>query len=278
MGGKAFALAAGFIAGGAPSLLAQDSVHVQPDASITQAIDSVASQMLDSAVAGLAIPVSAPRKWEFTADLGLVNTAGNTEVLTLNFNQLFTWTDRRWKLLQNAKGLYSENEGIENAEYLALGVRGEYHTGQRIWAYVSLTYDRNPFADVGQRFEQGAGLQVGLVSAARDTFNVELGASIAEQATADFTNRFVFSSGRGAVYYVHVFSRGAIFTQRAALLPTFQGSGSLRFMTETSLVAPLTKTLGLKVSYRIQQDNVNSLTGTDSRIDRYLTTNLQVRF
>ena len=49
-------------------------------------------------------------------------------------------------------------------------------------------------------------------------------------------------------------------------------------MTETSVVAPLTKKLGLKVAYRIQQDNVNSLTDTDSKVDRYLTTNLQVRF
>ncbi len=276
--GKSFALAAALAVAGAPPLLAQDSVHVQPDTAITQAMDSVASQMLDSAVSRLSLPAKQPRKWELTADLGLVSTAGNTDVLSLNFNEQFTWADRRWKFLQTGKGLSSRTDGVQNAEYHAFGVRGEYYVGQLTWAYVSLHYDRNPFADVGQRFEEGAGVQVGIVGTPRDTLNFEVGASLAQQATADFTNRFVFSAGRAASYYVHVFRQGAIFTQKAALQPTFQGDGGLRFMTETSVVAPLTKKLGLKVAYRIQQDNVNSLTDTDSKVDRYLTTNLQVRF
>lgn len=264
------------IATAAP-LAAQDSVVVQADSALNAALDRAASNLLDSAAAGLSKPASKPKRWDLTADLGLVNTAGNTNVTTFNVNQQFTLAGRRWRALQFLKALSSETDGQKSAEFQSVSLRGEHNLASRTWAYVLLGYDRNPFADVGQRFEQGAGVLVAPVATPRDSLDFEFGISVAEQANASFSDRFTFGAGRAAGSWIHVLGNGARFVQRAIVQPTLGRNSGVRFQLETIAVAPLTKRFSIRVSYRVQQDNVHA-SSDDSKVDRFLTTNLQVRF
>lgn len=218
-----------------------------------------------------------PRRWDLRVDAGLVNTEGNTSVTTVNANQEFTWTDRRWRVEQAIRYLYSHADGQTTAESEGAVVRGDRVLDHWVRGYVALTYERNPFADVGRRFEQGAGFLYSVITTPRDTLTGETGLSIAQQRTADGSERFTFASARLAATWVHVFSTTATFRQVGILLPAFNDDG-LRFTSETSLTVPVTKVLAIRAAYRVQQLNVNRLTGTDARVDRYLTTNLQVRF
>lgn len=217
------------------------------------------------------------RPWDFKVDAGLVNTEGNTSVTTVNTNQDFSWAERRWRVEQDFRYLYSYAEGQTTAQSVGAAVRGDYALRQWIRAYVGVTFERNPFADVGSRFEEGAGFLYTMVRTRRDSLTGETGLSIAQQRNRDGTQQFDFASVRLAATWVHVFSSNATFRQLGVLLPAFHDDG-LRFTSETSLTVPITKVLAIRAAYRVQQLNVNRLTGTDARVDRYLTTNLQVKF
>ena len=220
---------------------------------------------------------SIPKSWTLTADLGLVSTAGNTNVTTLNTKEGFSWRAARWGVTQTFQMIYSESEGETTANLWQAGVRGERRIGGAWRAYGLLTFMRNPFSGVDRRFEETVGVLVRPVDTPRDSLEFDVGASLAQQWVTDTDERLDFGSARLAAGFRHRFGDQAYVLATATVLPNLKYADDVRFAGELAVGAPLTRHLALRTSYSLIYDNAPDAEAT-GRVDRYLTASVQVRF
>lgn len=218
------------------------------------------------------------KPWTLTADLGLVSTAGNTNVTTVNVREGFTWLEDGWGITQTFNLVYSQNEGETSANLWTAGVRGERRLGGKWRAYGLVTFNRNPFSGVDRRFEETVGVLVRPIDTARDSLEFDIGASLAQQWVPDTNERLNFGSARLAGGYRHFFREKTYVLATALLLPNLHHAKDLRFAGEVALGAPLIDHFALKVSYQFLYDNVPDGEADTGKVDRFLTASVQVRF
>lgn len=215
----------------------------------------------------------APRPVEFTGDVGFVNTAGNTDVTTLNAGEKITWNRNRLVVKQGFAVVYGRTDGETTTSLWRTDLRGDYTISGAIGVFGSLAFDRNRFAGIERRFEEGAGISFKALDRPRDKLEFEAGVAVTQQrSTLDVDDNF--TAARTAARFQHNFTETALFLQTAELLPNLENGDDLRINTETSLVAPLSTSLAIKVSYVIRFDN-DPEPGF-KKTDRLLTTGLQI--
>lgn len=214
-----------------------------------------------------------PRPWEFNGDVGFVNTAGNTEVTNLNVGEKITNNRGKLTLKQFFALVYGRTDGQTTNSLWRTGLRGDYALSSTIAVFGSASFDRNRFAGISRRMEEGAGIAVKLLSRERDKVEVEAGLAFTQQrSTLDVDDNF--TSARTAALFQHNFNPTAFFLQTVEVLPNLEASDDLRINTETALVAPLSRRLAIKISYVIRYDKLPE--PTFEKTDRLLTSGLQV--
>lgn len=218
---------------------------------------------------------SAPAVKKLTADFGYVAVSGNTSVTTLSIGDKFTWNKARHTVEQNFSIVRGEQDGIENTNNLRAGLRWEYRIAGLFSGFVASTFDRNTFAGIKRRFEEQAGLVWRAIGSPTDTLRFDAGASLTQQRS---TTGLVsdFPSGRAAGLYKHAFTARSYVEQRLEYLPNFKTPRDWRLNTETSLVAPVSTHIGLKVGYAIRYDNQPE--PTFQTVDRLFVTSIQLTF
>ena len=204
--------------------------------------------------AGTAAAQMAQDTLKLTFDLGYVKTGGNTDVTTLNFGENLSYVTGPWTWSHQLVAIEGRTKGVETAALYATGARVDRAFSPRLGAYVLGGYDRNVFAGIARRFQEGIGLKVNVIAAASDPLTLEGGLSLIQQRnTADVQESF--RAGRAAGSYKHAFTATAYAQQTLELLEDLQNSTDRRVNSETSLVAPLSKHVALKVVYGIRFDN-----------------------
>ncbi len=193
---------------------------------------------------------------EITADLGFVNTSGNTDVTTLSANYKVGITTGPWKLTHYFGTVYGKLKDSVNTSIWRMGVRADRLFTERFGLFGLVNYDKNRFAGIAGRWEQGAGAQWKAVAESEDKLDVELGLSaIQQQAVAAAPDRN-FASARTAAIYRHNFTDKTYAQQNTEYLTNLQNGPDWRINSETSLVAPLSAGFGIKVSYVIRYQNL----------------------
>lgn len=212
---------------------------------------------------------------KFTADFGYVTTSGNTQVTTMSIGEKFNRSSGRWTFDQNFQLVYGEQQGTVNTNFLATGAKLEYKIDNRFAGFIGGAFDRNTFAGIERRFEEQIGLLWRAVMAPRDTVRLEGGASITQQIAVggEQTN---FPSARAAGVWRHFFSDASYFRQSVEFIPNMRDQDDWRLNSESSLVAPISARIGLKLSYTIRFDNVPE--PTFAKTDRLFTTGIQLTF
>ncbi len=215
------------------------------------------------------------RPTRFTADLGFVNAAGNTSVTSINLGEQLSHTSGAWTLVQDFAMLYGRTDGEKSAEQFRAGGRADYALSARLAVYGRAGWDRNQFAGINRRFEEGVGLAFKVVEAPRTEFAVEggLGATQQVNTSEESTN---FLTGRAAGRFRQLLSEKAFVQQLLEFVPSFDQSEDYRILSETSLVAPLSSAIALKVSYVVRFDNLPEPGFRKS--DRVLTTGIQLNW
>ncbi len=230
---------------------------------------------LATAAVGAQQADTAKKTVKFTGDVGLVNASGNSSVTTVNADERVDWAAGAWGLTEGFSVVYGRNDTATNASTWHGLLRGDRSLGSRLSLYALVNYDRNTFAGFDRRFEEGLGLGIQALRAARDSINAEVGLSYTEQhSTTDVEDDF--PSGRVAGTYTHTFSKTAQFRQGVEVLPDLKVSKNLRVNTETALVASLSANIALKFSYVVHFDNLPEPGFKKS--DRLLTSGVQVTF
>jgi putative salt-induced outer membrane protein len=204
--------------------------------------------------AGAAAAQASNDTLKLTFDLGYVKTGGNTDVTTLNFGENLGYVTGRWTLSHQLVVIEGRTQGVETAALYATGGRVDRALSARLGAYVLGGYDRNVFAGIARRFQEGVGLKVNVIATASDPLTLEGGLSLIQQrSTADV--RESFRAGTGSRLVQARVHRIGIRTADARAAADLQNSTDRRVNGETSLVAPLSKHVALKVVYGIRFDN-----------------------
>jgi putative salt-induced outer membrane protein YdiY len=211
--------------------------------------------------------------FKLTFDLGYVNTAGNTDVTTVNFGENLSYQTGPWTLAHQLAVVEGRSQGQETAAQYATSARVDRAFSARLGAYALGGYDRNVFAGIARRFQQGAGLTVKVIAAPLDVLNAEGGISFIQQrSTGNVSDNF--AAGRGAVLYKHAFTGSAFAQQTVELLANLRQADDRRLNSETALVAPLSKHVAVKVAYAIHFDQQPE--PGFQKTDRVFTTGIQI--
>jgi putative salt-induced outer membrane protein len=220
------------------------------------------SRVLRVLIASVALPTMAmaqekpkPKPLEFSAAAGFAQTSGNADALTTNFGNKLKYTVSGWVLNQDLSFFYGEANDKVNANFWNGGVRAERSLTPRVGLFVMTRFDRNVLQGIASRFEEGFGLDAKLIVAPRDRLSLQVGGSAFQvNLTPGSTTRVAgnFPAARVGLDYKHNFSELAFFQQTAEYLPNLRTSEAYLVNTESALVAPLSKALGLKFGYVVR--------------------------
>ncbi len=210
-----------------------------------------------------------------TADFGFVQTSGNTQVTTLNFGEKITQKRGRLTLLQGFSIVYGKQRDSVVTNFVGANLRGEFEIDKVLSAFAGFGYERNVFAGIERRLEQGLGLQARVFAGAKDTLRVDAGGRLTQQLGTDGVTQD-FPSARGAAAWRHGFTPAAYFQQNVEFIPNLKTTDDWRFNSESSVVAPISTNIGLKLSYVIRFDNLPQ--PGFSETDKIFTTGIQITF
>jgi len=226
----------------------------------------------------IAVPVKAqaPKdSFRLAFDLGFVNASGNTDVTTLNVGEHLAYVSGPWTLAHQTIAIEGRSHGAETAAQYSSDLRVDRSFSPRFGAYALAGWYRNPFAGIGRRFGEGVGLTAKIVAQPHDVLSGEGGISfVQERNTAFVTNSF--SAGRAALLYKHSFTDAANLQEALEFLDDLKHSDDRRVNSETSLTAPLSKRVSLKMAYLIRFQNLPE--PGFKKTDRVFTTGVQIVF
>jgi len=205
---------------------------------------------------------AAPKKkkmWEFNGSLGFAQTSGNANALTTNMNNRLRYSVVGWSVVQDLAFFYGEANEKVNTNFWNGGLRGERTVADRVALFLASRYDRNVLQGISSRFQQGFGVTVAAVDDKQTKLNVALGGSFFSQTlTPGSTARAsrAFPAARAAMDFRHRLTELAYVQQTAEYLPAIGDSTSAYFLnTESAIVAPISKKIGLKVGYVIRYNS-----------------------
>lgn len=225
-----------------------------------------------------ALPLAAqdaPPPLQVTADLGFVNAAGNTEVTTFNVGEELLYTTGPWGIKQTFGVVYGRTDGEVSTSLWRAGIRGDRSVGSRLGIYLLGAFDRNTFAGITRRFEEGAGLVFTALESTTDRLEFEAGAGLTQQRSTERVNSS-FASARGAGTYRRSFSEASYLQLTSEVLPNLEESDDLRVNSGAELVAPISSQIAMKLTYMIRYDNLPE-PGFE-KTDRLFTAGLQISF
>jgi putative salt-induced outer membrane protein YdiY len=226
----------------------------------------------------IALPLAAqdaPPPLQVTTDLGFVNAAGNTDVTTFNVGEELLYTTGPWGIKQTFGVVYGRTDGEVSTSLWRAGIRGDRSVGARLGIYLLGAFDRNTFAGITRRFEEGAGLVLKALETPTDRLEFEAGAGLTQQRSTERVNSS-FASARAAGTYRRSFGEASYVQLTSELLPNLEESEDLRVNSGAELVAPISAQIAMKLAYVIRFDNLPE-PGFE-KTDRLFTAGLQISF
>lgn len=210
-----------------------------------------------------------------TLDAGFVSATGNTDLTTLSLGDKLTLKNAAWTLSHSLAYVYGKTSGKESANQLRIGARADYAVGPRVGLFAGVQFERNAYAGFNSRIEELAGVQWKAIDDSSDALTIDGGGGLTQQDNTDGTSARS-PSARAAAAYKHTFKANTYFAQNVEYVADLNESGAYRMNSETALVAPIAKSISLKVSYLYQYNSRPPVKfGTT---DRVFTSGLQISF
>lgn len=204
-------------------------------------------------------PVKPSRKIDFTTSLGFSQASGNANALTANATNTLRIALAGWSVQQDLAFFYGEANETVNTNFWNGGLRGDRTVADRVSLFVASRYDRNVLQGIANRFQQGFGVTVKAVERPREKLQVALGGSLFSQQLTDGSVAKVsraFPAARAAIDFRRQLTGVAYVRQSAEFLPAVGDTARSYFVNaESAVVAPLSRSLGLKVGYIVRYNS-----------------------
>lgn len=217
----------------------------------------------------------AERSVRFTGDAGYVSTSGNSSVQTLNLGYPIVAKVDPWTFNQQFVVVHGRSKGSTTTSLWRGMFRADLLIERTMSIYGSVNYERNVFAGLASRVSNVAGVSAVGRDDSRVKWTVEGGLSLtAQRAIGTNARDLDFLGGRAASSYTIRLGPKAQLGQSVELLPNFRDRQDLRVNSESSLLAPITQHIGVKLSFVVRYDGrpeVGYLT-----TDRLFTSGIQV--
>lgn len=214
----------------------------------------VATLLLAAGASGAAAQTSTDSLgWHFTGNLGYVQTSGNTRLSTVNVGDKLTQRpSRSWLFTQTAALIYGHSGDSATANQLLAGLRADYFINPRLSAFGTGTYEANPFAGLSHRMAELAGLSWKALTQPHNTITVDLGAGETQERKGRVDANFAVA--HFAPTWRHTFREKTYFEEALALEENLKNTGSLRTTSQSTLVAPLTRAIGITLGLLLKYD------------------------
>ncbi len=243
-----------------------------PSRLFVRAASATLATLLSASLLGAQDP---PKPREFTADLGFVNTTGNTQVTTFNLGERLILRRNRWEHKQQFGSVYAAQDGDQTSNLLFANWRSDFGLNKNLAVFGFVGFDRNTFAGISRRFEEALGLSAKLLTQAADAWSLEVGLALNQQRALDGTT-LNFASLRSGTTYRHNFTKASFFQQSVEYLPSFKISEDYRINSETAFVAPISTHISMKLGYVVRYDNLPEVGKLAN--DRIFTSGLQLNW
>jgi putative salt-induced outer membrane protein YdiY len=236
---------------------------------------AIAATVLASPLAAQSAKPDSAKPLKVTVGIAYLDASGNTEVTSLTVNERLEWKRPHFLWAQSVQAINGSTDGEESANLIAIGVRGDWKPQGRLSVYSLVNYDRNRFADIGRRFEEGAGLGYTLIERPRHRLTTEIGSQFVQQRSLERVSDN-FLAGRAAELYRYTIKENTYVEERVEYLPNLEENRDYRMNGEANVVAPLSRHLSLKLGYVVRFDNLPE--PDVKKTDRFFTSGLQISF
>lgn len=222
-------------------------------------------------------PAAAPPLTRTTLDLGFVSASGNTSLRTLSVAEQFVYQPAPWKFTQTFSIVNGYTKGVETANTIRVGARGDYAFTEHLRAYGSALYERNRFAGIARRFEEQLGLSYGALVGPTHVLDLEAGAGLNQQSTpSDVVNSYWL--GRAALHYRFTFRPNTYLDEKLELLQSLESSGNRRVNSDAALVAPLATGIAMRIGWTLRFVNELPDPSVAYHADQTISAGLQIVF
>ena len=189
--------------------------------------------------------------WKGEAELGLLNTSGNTHTQTFNTKLGVEYQENKWKHLLRFEKLRAEDNSVVTADRDMLLYRARFQLERAAYLFGSLRYDADPFAGYDSRTTEVAGYGFQLINDEKLKWDVEAGAGAKQTDNTDNTKTDE-AIARLATNLEWRFSDTSTFKQEV-----FVEHGSTNTQTESTsdLKVRINSSLAMKLTFTIKDNS-----------------------
>lgn len=202
------------------------------------------------AAVSVVVAEDAPKKpWKNQTELSAVSANGNTKSQSGSAKNVFTyeWSSKTTlELMGSAMGASSKGQTI--AEKYSASEKLSQKLSDRNYAYQKFAWDKDRFAGIRNRYDNGLGLGRELIKSDVNLLIAETGVGYIQESRIN-DNDEDFATGRAYSKYVRTLSATSNFSQDAEYIHNFENRRDYRVNTETAITAAINTAMSLKVSY-----------------------------
>jgi putative salt-induced outer membrane protein len=210
--------------------------------------------------------------WAGSAEVGGLQTSGNTQTRTLNAAAKGDYSLDKWRFALGGKATVGSDRGITTTEHYHADGSGRYALTERLYTLATLDYDKDRFSGYKYRLSESLGLGYMFVDSASLQISVEAGVGF-RQSTFNNKRKEKDTIGRGAL---HGKWQANEMVALAEEMTVEGGKNGTVNTSDTSITAMLTKVLAAKFSYKTTT-NSKPVVGT-KKTDTETSANLVYKF
>lgn len=186
--------------------------------------------------------------WTGNAELGIVNTTGNTETETISAKAKAETEREKWRHTINFEALNSSDQNVSTAERYMLSGQSSYKMGKKNFFFVLVSYEDDRFSGYDYRITESIGYGRRVIGEPDLTLDLEIGPG-ARQSKLDNGDNQDEMMVRGAAKLAWEISKTSKFSEDFS---TDVGEDVTITKSVTALSAQVNGSLATKITYTIK--------------------------
>jgi putative salt-induced outer membrane protein len=191
---------------------------------------------------------SPPKEWKGEAELGLVNTSGNTKTDILNLKAKIAKEQEKWRHSASVSELRTSDDTGTTAQRLEMKGQTDYKFAKHDYIFGLITYENDHFSGYQYRASESVGYGRRVLDRPDMTLDLEAGPGARQSKLDDGSsdNKLIL---RAAAKYAWAITKTSNFSED---LSTESGSDATVSKSVTALTSKINGSLAMRLSYTIK--------------------------